>query len=323
MQINTNTIVSVTEANQNFSRVSRIAEKNGQAVIFKNNRPKYMLIDLESNPMLELTDDEKIDIVAARILKRFKPAFEEGMALHKAEIDSIVASAEAPTFDNVILAYDNSGLMLSRVERVFDLLNSAHTSDKMQALSAEIMPLLSSHRDAIAMNDGLFAKVKSVYDNRKAMKLTSEQNRLTELLYESFVRSGALLAEDGKARLKEINDIYGHSHGDNALILFSDVLKACSGEDKIAVRYGGDEFLIIGPVADKEEAEDFKTTLETELKNANERANLPYQIEASIGYVLTDAKSKAELDDYVEEADELMYEVKKQNRKNRQSYSEK
>ncbi len=77
MQINTNTIVSVTEANQNFSRVTRIAEKNGQAVIFKNNRPKYMVIDLESTPMLELTDDEKIDIVAARILKRFKPAFEE------------------------------------------------------------------------------------------------------------------------------------------------------------------------------------------------------------------------------------------------------
>ena len=77
MQINTNTIVSVIEANQNFSRVSRIAEKNGQAVIFKNNRPKYMLIDLERSPVLELTDDEKIDIVAARILKRFKPAFEE------------------------------------------------------------------------------------------------------------------------------------------------------------------------------------------------------------------------------------------------------
>ena len=77
MQIDTNTIVSVTEANQNFSRVARIAEKNGQAVIFKNNRPKYMVIDLESSPMLELTDDEKIDIVAARILKRFKPAFEE------------------------------------------------------------------------------------------------------------------------------------------------------------------------------------------------------------------------------------------------------
>ena len=77
MQINTDTIVSVTEANQNFSRVAKIAEKNGQAVIFKNNRPKYMVIDLESSPVLELTDEEKIDIVAARVLKRFKPAFEE------------------------------------------------------------------------------------------------------------------------------------------------------------------------------------------------------------------------------------------------------
>ena len=77
MQINTNTIVSVTEANQNFSRVTRIAEKYGQAVIFKNNRPKYMVIDLDTSSFLELTDDEKIDIVAARILKRFKPAFEE------------------------------------------------------------------------------------------------------------------------------------------------------------------------------------------------------------------------------------------------------
>ncbi len=77
MQINTNAIVSVTEANQNFSRVTRIAEKHGQAVIFKNNRPKYMVIDLDESPVLDLTDDEKIDIVAARILKQFKPAFEK------------------------------------------------------------------------------------------------------------------------------------------------------------------------------------------------------------------------------------------------------
>ena len=77
MRIDTNANVSVTEANQNFSRVTRIAEKNGQAVIFKNNRPKFMLIDLENSPILDMTDDEKIDVVAARILRRFKPAFEE------------------------------------------------------------------------------------------------------------------------------------------------------------------------------------------------------------------------------------------------------
>lgn len=77
MNIDTNTIVSVTEANQNFSRVTRIAEKRGQAVIFKNNRPKYMLIDLENSPMIEMTEDEKIDFVAARILKKYKAAFLE------------------------------------------------------------------------------------------------------------------------------------------------------------------------------------------------------------------------------------------------------
>ena len=77
MRIDSETIVSATEANQNFSNVTRIVEKKGKAVIFKNNRPRYMVIDMESAPLLELTDEEKIDIVAARILKRFRPAFEE------------------------------------------------------------------------------------------------------------------------------------------------------------------------------------------------------------------------------------------------------
>lgn len=77
MNIDTNTIVSVSEANQNFSRVTRIADRYGQAVIFKNNRPKYILLDVDQSQLLDMTDDEKIDIVAARILKKYKPAFEE------------------------------------------------------------------------------------------------------------------------------------------------------------------------------------------------------------------------------------------------------
>ena len=77
MTIDTNTIVSVTEANQNFSRVTRIADRNGQAVIFKNNKPKYILYDIENSPIIEMSDDEKIDFVAARILKKYKPAFVE------------------------------------------------------------------------------------------------------------------------------------------------------------------------------------------------------------------------------------------------------
>ena len=77
MMINTIAIVSASEANQNFSRVTRIADAQGQAVIFKNNKPKYLLVDIESTPYFDMTDDEKIDVIAARILKKFKPAFEE------------------------------------------------------------------------------------------------------------------------------------------------------------------------------------------------------------------------------------------------------
>jgi antitoxin Phd len=75
MTINTNSIISISEANQNFAKAARLAEKTGQAIIFKNNRPKYILVDIDQNPPIEMTDDEKIDFVAARILKKYKPAF--------------------------------------------------------------------------------------------------------------------------------------------------------------------------------------------------------------------------------------------------------
>lgn len=77
MTTDENLILSVAEANQDFSRVAKIAEAEGRAVIYEDNRPKYMLIDLEHSPILDLTDDEKIDVVAARILNRYRSAFEE------------------------------------------------------------------------------------------------------------------------------------------------------------------------------------------------------------------------------------------------------
>ena len=77
MNINTDTITTMTEANQNFSKVAKVAENNGQAVIFKNNKPKFLLVDLESDSYFDITDDEKIDVAAKRIMNRFKPAFEE------------------------------------------------------------------------------------------------------------------------------------------------------------------------------------------------------------------------------------------------------
>ena len=77
MNINTKQIVSISEANQNFSNVARMVEKNGEVYIFKNNKPKYRLVDLENDTSIEMTDDEKIDFVAARILKEYRRAFEE------------------------------------------------------------------------------------------------------------------------------------------------------------------------------------------------------------------------------------------------------
>ncbi|MBE7027555.1 MAG: type II toxin-antitoxin system Phd/YefM family antitoxin [Ruminococcaceae bacterium] len=76
MNINTETITTMTEVNQNFSKVAKVAENNGQAVIFKNNKPKFLLIDVDSNSYFDITDDEKIDVAARRIMNRFKPAFE-------------------------------------------------------------------------------------------------------------------------------------------------------------------------------------------------------------------------------------------------------
>ena len=77
MNIDSNSIVSITEANQNFSKVAQLTDKMGAEIIFEDGRSKYRLIDLEQNLDLELTEEEAIDIVAARILKRYRPAFEE------------------------------------------------------------------------------------------------------------------------------------------------------------------------------------------------------------------------------------------------------
>ena len=77
MQIDTSTIVTATEANQNFSKVARMAEKKGRVVVFKNNRPKLLVIDLDTEPQIDMTEDEKFEFVAARILREHKAAFEE------------------------------------------------------------------------------------------------------------------------------------------------------------------------------------------------------------------------------------------------------
>ena len=138
--------------------------------------------------------------------EHYGPAFERGMSLQNEEIAAIVDNVDEPTFENVILAYDNSGELLTRVASVFGMIASADTNEQIQALEAEIYPRLAIHDDAIAMNDHLFEKIRSVYDRRHALNLDAEQMRLTEKIYNDFVRSGALLSQDDKANLKQINE---------------------------------------------------------------------------------------------------------------------
>ena len=133
--------------------------------------------------------------------EHFLPAIERGMSLHEAEIDAITSNNDAPTFENVILAYDASGKMLSQVELIFGMLCAAENTSEMQALEEQIMPRMAAHADKIRLNGKLFERIKAVYDRRAALGLDAEQSRLLEKTYRSFVRAGALLDAERKARL--------------------------------------------------------------------------------------------------------------------------
>ena len=138
--------------------------------------------------------------------EHFSPALEQAMSVHNAEIDAIVTNNDEPTFENTVLAYDNSGKLLERVELCFSLLCAAETNAEMQAIEQEMSPKLTAHSGAIMMNDALFERVKSVYERRGALGLDSLQLRLTEKLYRRFVRGGALLSVEDKEQLRKVDE---------------------------------------------------------------------------------------------------------------------
>lgn len=137
--------------------------------------------------------------------EHFAPALREGMRIQQEEIDVIVNNAEAPTFQNTIEAMENSGELLSKVSTVFGNLNSANTSDELQAIARDMAPELSKHSDNISLNEKLFEKVKVVWDNKENLGLSPEQHKLLEKRYKAFVRNGANLNESDKEKLREIN----------------------------------------------------------------------------------------------------------------------
>ncbi len=137
--------------------------------------------------------------------EHFKPAFEKAMTDARAEIDVIISNSEAPNFENTIENLEFSGQQLDRISSVFFNLNSAETNDEIQKIAQEISPLLSEFGNDITLNQELFKRVKSVYEQRDTLNLSVEQHTLLEKRYKSFSRNGANLSEDKKKRLREID----------------------------------------------------------------------------------------------------------------------
>jgi peptidyl-dipeptidase Dcp len=135
----------------------------------------------------------------------YQAAFETTITTARGEIDSITTNPEKPTFENTIEALDFSGQTLDRLSSIFFNLNSAETSDEMQKIAQEVSPLLTAFSNDISLNEELFQRVKAIYDQKTELTLTPEQATLLDKKYKSFARNGALLAEDKKSRLREID----------------------------------------------------------------------------------------------------------------------
>ena len=160
----------------------------------------------ENNPLLEeWTTEFGVPPFDKIKTKHFEPAFEEAMRIHNEEIAAIVDSNEEATFDNVILALDNAGIKLMEINLIFGMLSSSDLDAEMQEVQNKIIPRVEEHYNSIMLNEGLFNKVKAVYDNRKKMNLDELQMRLVDKTYNDFVRSGALLEGEAKERLMKIN----------------------------------------------------------------------------------------------------------------------
>lgn len=135
----------------------------------------------------------------------FMPAFIEGIAQARKEIDDIVANTDEPTFENTIEAMSFGGDILERTSSIFFNLHSAETNDEIQKIAMEVSPLLSEFGNDVRLNKALFEKVKAVYNKKDGLNLTTEQATLLDKKYKSFSRNGANLPEDKKNRLREID----------------------------------------------------------------------------------------------------------------------
>ena len=137
--------------------------------------------------------------------KHYLPAVEEGIRQQQAEIDAIIANGDAPTFENVVGAYERSGAVLDRVIGVLFNLSETDGTDNLQAVVEQILPLLSEHSDNISMNPAFFAKVETLYKDIDNLGLNQEQKMALKKLYNGFVKNGIALGDAEQARMREIN----------------------------------------------------------------------------------------------------------------------
>jgi len=165
------------------------------------SKPKQHMI----NPLLQPFDTVFATVPFEDItLANYQPAIIKAIEAAKAEVQAIIDTTEAPNFLNTIEALERSGSLMGTVAGIFFNLNSAETSDEMQAIAQDISPIITAFSTELILNEALFAKVKFVFDNQSE-NLTEEQAYLLEKTYKSFVRNGANLNENDKERLKTIN----------------------------------------------------------------------------------------------------------------------
>jgi peptidyl-dipeptidase Dcp len=159
-----------------------------------------------SNPLLQ-KGSAPFEIPPLETVKpeHFIPAYQYAMKEHDKEIKAIIDNQKAPTFENTILAYDQSGKLLSKISAVFGSISGVGSNPQILAIAKELSPLTSKHINNISLNEKLFGKIKQVYDNRNNLKLDKARMRLLTETYERFERNGANLPEDKKEEMKKIN----------------------------------------------------------------------------------------------------------------------
>ncbi len=186
------TLLSITLAGFMFAGCNKNASTS--SAMTENPFYKPSTLPFQAPPFDKIKDSD------------FKPAILEGIKQQQAEIQEIADNSETATVENTLVPLEKSGRMLERAMMVFDALSGANTDDTLQQVQEEVAPKLAAHHDAIFLNDKLFQRIKTIYDQRGELNLDPETHRLVEYYYQEFVHAGANLSETDKTKLRKLNE---------------------------------------------------------------------------------------------------------------------